>query len=374
MLTEKLGLNSDKSITVLLISTRSDLSGGPRHLVDLLKCLSDSGVKFVVAAPTDGVLAPQLQSHSIRFIDIPRRAFSFQKLLQLAKVIRTEGIALIHSHGRGAGLYSRLLGLLCDRPVCHTFHGIHTDSRLLSRVKLLIDQFFAFTPFTAIFVSDSEKHLALKTKSIHNQRSVIIHNPVDTTIFNDSNRRQRTNDNLVIGTFLRPDLAKGPDYWLKTLSFIDSHDDVKSDLTFKCAGITRAELSRFGHTPDFVDVAGVLAETHTWIASLDVYASFSRTEGLPLGVLEAMASGIPCILSDIPAHRYFEQHKAALLFDANDPSSFVTRVRLLLDAPNTLEELRAAGKRTVERYHSLKQFRNQILRTYIRLTTGKEII
>lgn len=35
----------------------------------------------------------------------------------------------------------------------------------------------------------------------------------------------------------------------------------------------------------------------------DYYISASKSEGLPLSVLEAMSYGLPCVLSDIPSHR-----------------------------------------------------------------------
>lgn len=43
------------------------------------------------------------------------------------------------------------------------------------------------------------------------------------------------------------------------------------------------------------DVAGLLR-------AADVYLSASRTEGLPNAMLEALASGLACILSDVPGH------------------------------------------------------------------------
>jgi glycosyltransferase involved in cell wall biosynthesis len=54
-----------------------------------------------------------------------------------------------------------------------------------------------------------------------------------------------------------------------------------------------------------VDFPGLLPrdDVYRLLAHADVFASPSRIEGLPVSVLEAMAAGLPVVLSDIPPHR-----------------------------------------------------------------------
>ncbi|MFQ0834066.1 glycosyltransferase family 4 protein [Citrobacter gillenii] len=47
---------------------------------------------------------------------------------------------------------------------------------------------------------------------------------------------------------------------------------------------------------------GVQAKPHAIIASLDVYVSSSKAEGMPLALLESLSCGKPYICSDIPPH------------------------------------------------------------------------
>lgn len=55
--------------------------------------------------------------------------------------------------------------------------------------------------------------------------------------------------------------------------------------------------------PGRVVFGGVVSEPWPFLASCDAYVSASAHEGLPNAVLEAIAAGLPCVLSDIDGHR-----------------------------------------------------------------------
>jgi glycosyltransferase involved in cell wall biosynthesis len=54
-----------------------------------------------------------------------------------------------------------------------------------------------------------------------------------------------------------------------------------------------------------VKMTGLISrdEVYQYLSQADIFISASWGEGLPVGVLEAMACGVPVILSDIPPHR-----------------------------------------------------------------------
>jgi glycosyltransferase involved in cell wall biosynthesis len=79
-------------------------------------------------------------------------------------------------------------------------------------------------------------------------------------------------------------------------------------LAFVGAGSLEAELageidaSRLG---DQVELTGLIPRDEVFgrCARADLFVSSSRGEGLPVAVIEAMATGCPVVLSDIPPHR-----------------------------------------------------------------------
>lgn len=355
-----------KSLRVLLITARADHGGGPRHILDLLRAFqpaSDSKeIEFHMAAPDQEPYAPQFRELTKSFLEIPPRSFSLSAFFRLRRLLRKARIDVIHSHGRGAGVYSRLLGFVTGVRVLHTFHGIHRDPSLLGRVKLFLDRVFAFFSFTPVFVSENEKREALEFGCVRpGTTGHVIENAVDLSRFTSRTQTplEDTTRPPKFGAFTRADLAKGPDLLLQLVNHASAEG------SWACAGITKEEIATFGKVPAHLTIEGKVREPAQWLQSLDVFVSTARNEGLPLGVLEAMAAGCLCVLSDIPAHKDFEKQGAAVLFNTKDPNSFIDAwTKLKADKPQQSAQLIAA-KNLMREKHSLETFREKLTTVYL---------
>jgi len=69
------------------------------------------------------------------------------------------------------------------------------------------------------------------------------------------------------------------------------------------SGPEKASLENLAQSNKNIIFTGKLNNTHEYYKSADYFISASFSEGLSLSVLEAMSSGLPVILSDIPGHR-----------------------------------------------------------------------
>ncbi|MBP2146921.1 glycosyltransferase involved in cell wall biosynthesis [Methanofollis sp. W23] len=66
-------------------------------------------------------------------------------------------------------------------------------------------------------------------------------------------------------------------------------------------------------------------------ASADLYMMTSRYEGQPLTLLEALSSGLPCIVSDIPTLRLVKEADAGLVIDPTHPAAAARSVATYLE-------------------------------------------
>ncbi|HIK30744.1 MAG TPA: glycosyltransferase family 4 protein [Oscillatoriales cyanobacterium M59_W2019_021] len=110
-------------------------------------------------------------------------------------------------------------------------------------------------------------------------------------------------------------------------------NDLHSQLTLIGDGKLRESLMQESdqlNLHDRVSIIGLVPRdaVFQYSARADLFVSTSRGEGLPVAVLEVMASGCPVILSDIPPHREIARKVDFIpLLDPNDIDGFAREIK-----------------------------------------------
>jgi len=339
-----------------MITSRADVGGGPKYTLDLLKSLSKI-MDVYSASPMDKPFYELYKKYSKNIYAIPHRKFSVFSFLGLILFLYKNRIKIVHSHGRGAGIYSRLVGLFGFK-VVHTFHGIHFTSNLQGMIACMIEKCLLPLADTYIFCSEDERDAAFK-RGIIPKRYELIFNAVNLEKFSWKDSREELK---VIGTMARFDPVKGFPELFKNIEYINS---LNCKFQFLIAGASHEDLKDF-RIPDNVKILGEISNIQEFYQSIDLYLSHSLREGMPLTVLEAMATGIPCLLSEVPGHHYFIKNKMALGFELGHSKDFKDKLENLV-SQNSRQELSFNAFVQLKLNHSLENLILKNLDVYKKL-------
>ena len=124
---------------------------------------------------------------------------------------------------------------------------------------------------------------------------------------------------------------------------------LRAALTRQAAALGLGNNIRFAGRVDPVEV-------RSWLRIADVFALVSPSEGFPCALAEAMAAGLPAVVSDIPANRQLvDNGQHGLLAPVGDVEAIAAAIlRLLDDAGLRASMGEAARARIVDNYSTEK--------------------
>lgn len=112
-----------------------------------------------------------------------------------------------------------------------------------------------------------------------------------------------------------------------------------------------------------VALKGKRPDIHTVLQDYDLYVMSSRYEGFGIAPVEAMATGLPLLLSDLPVLREVS-HGNALFFDPTDPRSFLRRLEEVRSGAVDLATLSERGMTLARSNYSREGYVRRLLSIY----------
>lgn len=114
-----------------------------------------------------------------------------------------------------------------------------------------------------------------------------------------------------------------------------------------------------------VSFEGETNSPESYLGISDIYVFPSRKEGLPNALLEAMASGLPIVASEIGGVvNLVEDDETGLLFPCGDVDALSNRIVELLNNPQKLKKIGSQARQHVLEHYSFKQIAQQYLKVY----------
>ncbi len=231
-------------------------------------------------------------------------------VFKIAAIIKKHDVDIVHCQRHKPTIYGTLAAWVADKKVkvLTTVHG-RNRTRTLSRK---ITNYVLFKRISRIIsVSDAVRDDILRTNwNLSPDKVVTVYNGIDTDQFSDSSsirQEVRTQlglaikDAFVFGTVGRLTKVKGQKVLLQAFARV-VRKYPNSWLVITGKGSLETELRRLAMELNIkkrVIFLGFRMDIHDILRAYDVFLLPSFSEGLPLSLLEAMATGIPVIASRV---------------------------------------------------------------------------
>jgi glycosyltransferase involved in cell wall biosynthesis len=224
-----------------------------------------------------------------------------------------------------ANVLGRLLRLICPVPlVISTIHSLAESSRTSDRVRAR-DLLYRITdPLADITVAVSqaaaERHVA--ARAVPASHILVIPNGVDTAVFHPPERPRPPAEFtwLAVGR-----LMWKKDYPTLLAAFARLS---RGRLRIVGTGPDDAELRRTA--PARVEFLGERTDVPGLLRSADGFVMSSLVEGLPVALLEAAATGPPCVATDAGGVR---ETGLAVVVPPRDPEALAEAMRGVMERP-----------------------------------------
>ena len=136
-------------------------------------------------------------------------------------------------------------------------------------------------------------------------------------------------------------------------------------------GPERENLEKLTATLDLssnVIFTGFREDTHLFYKIVDIFLLSSFSEGTAMTLLEAMATGIPCIVTDVGGNpEIIEDMDTGFCVPSDDSNTLAEKINLLIENRALREKMGRAGRKRFEKHFSARKMAEQYEAIYDKL-------
>lgn len=344
---------------ILCVIGQLERGGAERQLYYLLKThLFEASV---ISLSEGGYWAEPIRELGVPLTELPRRGhWELARLQGVWRVIRACEPDVVHIFtDTVSGLYGRLASLLARHPCVVVGERRHPslDAGWYAGLKrVLLNRFVSASVANAV----SSRDYLVTHQGVPPERAFCIPNGMEYERFATARPGAKSTllppnwqDKPIVGMVcgLRP--KKRVDHYLQMAhQILDKMPDVRflhigDGPQREGLATLHAELG-LGDRFRFVGAQENVAD---WLHALDVFVLTSSNEGMPNAVMEAMAAGLPCVVTDVGDCAVLVKYgETGFVVPAGDIPTLVQHTQTLLKNPTLRQQMGQAGQANMAEY------------------------
>jgi len=380
-----MGDRKEIAVNILALHDSSGMYGAERVILNLGFAIKKTKYKMIVGCLTNSNNSkPELGKEAERVgLDVEyfpmKIRFDPLVIRSIGNAIRKLNIRLIHAHG----YKSNLIGLIAARmhhiPIIttnHLFPPMPLNDRKLQLYSKL-DVLLSMRRLNLIIAVSEDIRKRLAAKGVQESRIIVIENGIDLDAYRIDGSFDRSEYKKSLG------ITDGTAFIVGTLGrltpqkahtvFLEAAKKIKTNgfqVVFLIAGdgFLREELKEYARVlgiSESVKFLGFRADIKELLNVIDIFVLSSIDEGLPMAMLEAMASRRAVVatrVGDIP--KVIKGGENGILVEPGNSDALANKIIFLLTNSTIRDDLAVRGFRTVQDHYSKEAMGNKYLKIY----------
>lgn len=356
---------------ILHLITNTDLGGAQKVAGILCNKAVENGHQVALASMPGGAfwetLSPEVKQYKIKNLIKPISLLpDLKSYFEIKKIIKDFKPDILQLHSSKAGFLGRMAGRKIKKHIVYTVHGFDSV-RIKNRKFLFIEKIMQKECGAIIPVSFYDEKNLIKEKITSN--IVCIPNGIDKNelniVTNDEikqkiiNSKNKGNFNVI--SIARISKQKKFEMFLKVAEKLE-----KENITFFWIGtptdpeeeIKYNNLIKNNKIPSNVYLLGEVQNAGAYIQFANLFVLFSNYEGLPITIIEALASGKPVIASYVGGiSELIDNGENGFLINSTEEA--VDRILFVSQNNSLLQEMgKSSYKKFVNNYTVEKMYKS----------------
>jgi glycosyltransferase involved in cell wall biosynthesis len=257
-----------------------------------------------------GTLGAELRGEGFHVEVLQRKpGLDWRCAWRLARFLRREQVDVLHAHQYTPFFYAVMARLMCRRPaILFTEHGRHFPD-YPRRKRIIFNRLMLQRRDRVVGVGKAVADALVTNEGIRAERVAVIYNGMDTSLFRPGlHDRDTLRRELGVGSgdFVIMQVAR--------LDYLKDHATAVRTIQRLVADFPASRLLLIGEGPehdkiaalveqhrlaDHVRFLGLRGDVARLLHAADVFLLTSISEGIPLTLIEAMATGMPVVSTNV---------------------------------------------------------------------------
>lgn len=364
--------NSNKK-NILFIVLSLDVGGLEKMVIELMKGISGNYNIILCCLEQKGTLSGDAEKYCKDIVVLNKKpGVKLGLIFRIVKLIFKNNISIVHTHNSAAHFYGSLATFFY--PGCHLIHTKHGRNNPDDKGVVLLNKISSKLSDKIVTVSEDARKLTVKLESSPENKTIVIENGLDLSRYLKIDRDEmnvlKNKKIFHIGHVGRLSKEKNQIMMLDSFKLLLS---VNKNCLLHLVGdgpesenlILYSEKIGINESVKFHGCINNIAEVLT---QFDCFTLSSVTEGMPMSIIEAMASGLPIVATDVGGMREMvDNNKNGFLIESNNRQALMDKWLCLINDNELLTSMgKNARAKAIEKY-SLSRMADEYLTTYAKL-------